>query len=530
MVDTAHAACRVGAALLWGNVAASCAAAFGAFAGAPSLVARRGEIADRAASFFAAARPEVRDAGRPGARRRPLRVGAPQLLPVVPHRQRRSCARTARCAQPSEHQARYAAMAEVSRRDPVPLQRRHRAAGDALGGRGPPGGLPGRALAAAPSASPPRRRSTASTSSSCGCSAASARGSRGSPTCAPRAVRPACRSSPPAVSSSPTPSCWPARPCRPASPARPTATSPPEARRTSPSWCGSSPTRVLLTGFGFEPPTTIPAVTVWDARRPRRARRAASAGATAGGDRLLPRPPRGREHGVAPRPGGGARGRRRRRAGHRHVLAARRCGRAGRALELCREHGVDVIITSTLAAGTHERRRRRLVGARPRRARHPGDPVAVDAGRPGRRGSTTTPGSARSRSHPAWPSPSSTAASSGRRSPSRRSSTTTPGAGGELIAARADPERTARLAAPRRAHGPPAPPRQRRQARRHRAVGVPDEAGPARQRRRPRHAGVGDRAAAHDARRRLPRRPHPGRRRRADGRAGRSASPTTSRR
>jgi len=63
MVDTAHAACRVGAALLWGNVAASCAAAFSAFAGSPSLVARRGEVAARAEAFFAAARPEVRDAG-----------------------------------------------------------------------------------------------------------------------------------------------------------------------------------------------------------------------------------------------------------------------------------------------------------------------------------------------------------------------------------------------------------------------------------------------------------------------------------
>ena len=34
-VDTAHRSCRVGAALLWGNVAASCASSFGAVAGAP---------------------------------------------------------------------------------------------------------------------------------------------------------------------------------------------------------------------------------------------------------------------------------------------------------------------------------------------------------------------------------------------------------------------------------------------------------------------------------------------------------------
>lgn len=57
LVDTAHAACRVGEALLWGNVAASCAASFAAFAGA------RPGVGDRAARFFAAARPEVRDAG-----------------------------------------------------------------------------------------------------------------------------------------------------------------------------------------------------------------------------------------------------------------------------------------------------------------------------------------------------------------------------------------------------------------------------------------------------------------------------------
>lgn len=113
MVHTAHAACRVGAALLWGNVAASCAAAFSAFAGAPSLVARRGEIADRAASFFAAARPEVRDAGVL------VRVGDRFAW------ERRSCCLWYRtdsgfmCEDCSlrpaeEHQARYAAMVEVS--------------------------------------------------------------------------------------------------------------------------------------------------------------------------------------------------------------------------------------------------------------------------------------------------------------------------------------------------------------------------------------------------------------------------------
>jgi iron complex transport system ATP-binding protein len=109
LVETAHRSCRVGEQLLWGNVAASCAAAFSAFAGAPSLAARRGEVADRAEAFFAAARPEVRDAG---------------VVVRVGHRfawERRSCCLWYRteggylCEDCSlrpaaEHQARYAAM------------------------------------------------------------------------------------------------------------------------------------------------------------------------------------------------------------------------------------------------------------------------------------------------------------------------------------------------------------------------------------------------------------------------------------
>jgi cobalamin transport system ATP-binding protein len=113
LVDTAHAACRVGAALLWGNVAASCAAAFSAFAGAGSLAARRADIADRAEAFFAAARPEVRGAGVV------VRVGDRFAW------ERRSCCLWYRtdsgfmCEDCSlrpaeEHQARYASMAEAS--------------------------------------------------------------------------------------------------------------------------------------------------------------------------------------------------------------------------------------------------------------------------------------------------------------------------------------------------------------------------------------------------------------------------------
>lgn len=62
LVDTAHQACRVGEALLWGNVGASCAASFGAFMDA--LAERRVEIRDRVRSFFATARPELARSGR----------------------------------------------------------------------------------------------------------------------------------------------------------------------------------------------------------------------------------------------------------------------------------------------------------------------------------------------------------------------------------------------------------------------------------------------------------------------------------
>ena len=62
LVSCAHDACRVGEALLWGNVAAGCASSFGAFAS--ELVERRIELRDRAETFFESARPEVRTAGR----------------------------------------------------------------------------------------------------------------------------------------------------------------------------------------------------------------------------------------------------------------------------------------------------------------------------------------------------------------------------------------------------------------------------------------------------------------------------------
>jgi ferric iron reductase protein FhuF len=61
LVANAHRACRVGEALLWANVAASCASSFSAFV-AP-LPDRREEIRLRADAFFAAARPELARSG-----------------------------------------------------------------------------------------------------------------------------------------------------------------------------------------------------------------------------------------------------------------------------------------------------------------------------------------------------------------------------------------------------------------------------------------------------------------------------------
>lgn len=62
LVSTAHEACRVGEALLWGNLGAACASSFGAFM-AP-LPDRHAEIRDRAGAFLAAARPELARSGR----------------------------------------------------------------------------------------------------------------------------------------------------------------------------------------------------------------------------------------------------------------------------------------------------------------------------------------------------------------------------------------------------------------------------------------------------------------------------------
>lgn len=62
LVASAHSACRVGEALLWSNVGASCASAFGAFMG--PLPDRHEEIRERSGAFFAAARGELAGSGQ----------------------------------------------------------------------------------------------------------------------------------------------------------------------------------------------------------------------------------------------------------------------------------------------------------------------------------------------------------------------------------------------------------------------------------------------------------------------------------
>jgi ferric iron reductase protein FhuF len=62
LVETAHRACRIGEALLWANVGASCASSFGAFV--EPLPDRGVEIRDRIEAFFETARPELAKSGR----------------------------------------------------------------------------------------------------------------------------------------------------------------------------------------------------------------------------------------------------------------------------------------------------------------------------------------------------------------------------------------------------------------------------------------------------------------------------------
>lgn len=62
LVDTAHDACRVGKPLLWSNIGAGFASAFGAFMG--PLPERHTEIRDRFTEFLGTARPELEGSGR----------------------------------------------------------------------------------------------------------------------------------------------------------------------------------------------------------------------------------------------------------------------------------------------------------------------------------------------------------------------------------------------------------------------------------------------------------------------------------
>lgn len=114
LVATAHQACRVGEALLWSNIGASCASAFGAFMG--PLSGRHEEIRERAGAFFAAARPELLGSGKV------VRVGSAWAW------ERKACClwyRTtdgSRCADCSlwsdeERRERYAAAIAVQTRD-----------------------------------------------------------------------------------------------------------------------------------------------------------------------------------------------------------------------------------------------------------------------------------------------------------------------------------------------------------------------------------------------------------------------------
>ena len=281
---------------------------------------------------------------------------------------------------------------------------------------------------------------------------------------------------------------------------------------------------VLLDGFGFDPPRPLPLTEVWDGAGLGAPGAPARSRAAAGGRRVLPGPPGGGEHAVRGRPLPGDRGRRRRRAAGVVLLAAprrRRAGRGAGAAARPRGRGAGDDGAGHGPLRGHERRRgRRLAGPaarRPGRAGHPGprlQPVprrldrrrgGADAARRGHGGGdprvrrahhrprVRLQGGGRRRGR---------AGHAGDRQPHR------PRAGGPGCRAGGAPR-------------PPAPHPARRQAGRGGDVGVPDEAQPARQRRRPRHACVGDRAAPRPAGRRLPGRPHPRRRRRPDGRAGR---------
>ena len=329
LVETAHRACRVGEALLWGNVGASCAASFAAFV--DPLPDRRAEILDARRSVLRCrARPELGRSGRVVSDRFALGVGAQRVLPLVPDRHRVQVrGLLAVDGRRARSRATRRWPTRTRHHDPVRLERRHRAARAALGRRRPPRTTSARSGGSIPTASTASRRSTASTSSSFVCSAASTRGSDGFD--APRGrVRGARRVPLVAAGGEVDPDAellGRVDRARRRRGAGPRAISPPAVPRTSANLLRFLSDTLLLTGVGFDPPAPDPGRRGLGRRRARPRRRGASTRPSAGRRRLLPRPPRRREHDVRRRPVRRARGRRADALADLDLLAAPRRGR-----------------------------------------------------------------------------------------------------------------------------------------------------------------------------------------------------------
>ena len=318
----------------------------------------------------------------------------------------------------------------------------------------------------------PDRRDAASSSACCG---AGGRGSPGSTSCAGAASSAASRSSPSPARRCPTPSS-PQLSTVPSATVTeafrvPRATA---ARTTSAQLLRFVADTVLREGFGFDPPRRDPDPRRSGGRRPGDDRPAARR------RRLLPGPPRGREHAVRRRPVRRHRGAGRRRgrgvvllaAGRRRPARARPAARAGPRRAHHHRAGHR-------RRGGRCRRRRRAGRARRRRrgtpARSPRStcPIiqAPSAGRSvGRVARRPAAGSVPTTPPPASPSPSSTAASSGPSSPSTRWSTTATSWATSVRAYRTVPDRVERLAGLAAALRPAAAHAAGRAAGRHRAV------------------------------------------------------------
>ena len=298
--------------------------------------------------------------------------------------------------------------------------------------------------------------------------------------------------------------------------------------RTSSTCCASWPTPCCSRASASTRRRQIPTHGVW------RAPASDDAEPPAGRRRLLPGPPRGREHPVR-RPTCATRiEAARRRRGRRVVLLAAGRRRRRRCSTCCASPALDVLITTVLAAGGVGRRRRH------RRAAPAGstattwdasalaalDVPIIQAPSSGQSVADWVDDPARprplrrhrGRRHPRVRRPGHRPGLRLQRGGRRRRRARQRGAG---LPHRARPGRRGSPASPSATPGCGA----RRPARapgRDRAQRLPDQAQPARQRRRARHAGVGH---ARSSTRWRPtgyaHRPPPGRRRRAHGRAGR---------